>query len=139
MRQLTIMVVDDDPDDIDLFKEFLAEVDNSYQLIIANDGEDALRQLRINGIDPDVIFLDYNMPLMNGMRCLVALKEDPLLKNIPVVMHSTTLPEEDVAFCKNLAVKVLPKQVVFANAVHELNNIPLEVRSKQSVIIRKAI
>ena len=129
------MVVDDDPDDIDLFKEFLSEADNGCHLITANDGVDALRQLRTTGIDPDVIFLDYNMPLMNGMRCLVALKEDPLLMDIPVVMHSTTLPEEEVAFCKKLSVKVLPKQVVFAKAVYELNNILSEIRSRQSVIV----
>ena len=134
MKQLTIMVVDDDPDDIDLFKDALSEVDDSCRLIVANDGRDALRLLTDKGIDPDVIFLDYNMPVMDGMRCLAALKEDPLLKNIPVVMHSTTLPEEDIAFCKAVGAKILIKQVVYASMIRELNNILSEVRSREGVI-----
>src|SRR5882762_1329602 len=139
MRQLTVMVVDDDPDDIELFKDSLSEVDDRCQLIVANDGRDALRQLRdSSSIDPDVIFLDYNMPFMDGTRCLAALKQDPLLKNIPVVMHSTTLPEEDIAFCKALGAKILVKQVVYANMIRELTIILSEVRSWESVPRQKA-
>ncbi|SHG78424.1 CheY chemotaxis protein or a CheY-like REC (receiver) domain [Chryseolinea serpens] len=133
MKQLTIMVVDDDPDDIDLFKDALSEVDNSCRLIVANDGRDALQQLRGSSLDPNIIFLDYNMPFMNGVRCLATLKEDPLFKNIPVVMHSTTLPEEDIAFCKGLGAKILVKQVVFASMIRELTKILSEVRSRESV------
>ncbi|AYB34913.1 response regulator [Chryseolinea soli] len=135
MNQLTIMVVDDDPDDIDLFKDALSEVDDSCRLVVANDGEEALRQLRESSVDPDIIFLDYNMPVMNGIRCLTSLKQDPLLRNIPVVMHSTTLPEEDITLCKDLGAKILMKQVVFTNMIHELNNILSEVRSWEERII----
>ena len=134
MKQLTIMVVDDDPDDIDLFKDALSEVDDSCRVVVANDGKDALRQLTGSGIDPDIIFLDYNMPIMDGMRCLAALKEHPFLKNIPVVMHSTTLPVEDIATCKALGAKILIKQVVYTNMIRELNNILSEVRSWERVL-----
>ncbi|SHG78602.1 CheY chemotaxis protein or a CheY-like REC (receiver) domain [Chryseolinea serpens] len=131
MKQLTIMVVDDDPDDIDLFKDALFEVDDSCRLVVANDGRDALQQLTDNGIGPDIIFLDFNMPFMDGKLCLTALKEDPLLRDVPVVMHSTTFPEEDMAFCKALGAKIFIKQVGYANMIQELSNILSEIRSRE--------
>jgi CheY-like chemotaxis protein len=86
-----IVVVDDDPDDIDLFKEAISETGSSYKCYVANNGKDLLLQFASGSIDdPDIIFLDVNMPEMNGWECLMKLKGDRKLRDIPVLMYSTS-------------------------------------------------
>jgi CheY-like chemotaxis protein len=65
-----VMLVDDDEDDIDIFREALKEVDIEIELITANNGQDALDLVLEKKVMPDHIFLDINMPLMNGIDTL---------------------------------------------------------------------
>lgn len=90
------MLVDDDKDDADLFCEALASVDPSIDCEFAGNGETALTMLNATLKEkPDVIFLDLNMPVMNGWACLENLQKNEFLKDIPVVIYSTsTRPEE---------------------------------------------
>lgn len=91
-----ILLADDDDDDISLFSEALTLVDSSIQCEFAVHGEDALTILTTgSNKKPDVIILDLNMPVMNGLECLQILKEDKFLKEIPVVMYSTSSNQED--------------------------------------------
>ena len=85
----SIFLTDDDPDDQMLFQEALAEADNSITYSFASDGVDALAKLDIGPI-PDLLFLDVNMPRMNGIECLLEIRKSEKLKNIPVVMYSTS-------------------------------------------------
>ena len=91
-----LMIVDDDEDDRDLFCEAVKEIDIEMECITAINGEDALHKLK-NDLPylPDYIFLDLNMPRMNGVNCLAEIKKDPQLKNIPVVMYSTTAYDKE--------------------------------------------
>ena len=84
------LLVDDDPDDTDLFEEALKNIDNDVEFYSAQDCSDVLSQLKVQKIAPEIIFLDINMPEMNGWDCLAALKNDPQLRNIPVLMYSTS-------------------------------------------------
>jgi len=87
----TILLVDDDHDDQLLFKEALSEADNSIVYHAAFNGIDALEKLNSGEIKiPDLIFLDVNMPKMNGIDCLKELKKADNLKKIPVLMYSTS-------------------------------------------------
>ena len=71
-------LVDDDADDVSIFKEILREVNPSIALVSAADGQEALKFLKHQQDNyPDVIFLDLNMPRMNGKECLSELKKDP--------------------------------------------------------------
>lgn len=91
MTSKKIMIVDDDEDDVDFFCEALNDIDSSHDCLTATDGEDALQQLR-NTIKepPDCLFLDINMPKMNGKTCLRKIKSDSVLKTIPVVIYTTS-------------------------------------------------
>jgi CheY-like chemotaxis protein len=64
----------------------------------AEDGEDALKQLRSPAQLPDYIFLDLNMPGMDGTQCLSELKKDTKLKDIPVIIYSTSGYRKDMDF-----------------------------------------
>ncbi len=91
------MIVDDDADDCEFFCEAVTEINSSNECLMAQDGKDALKTLR-SGIKqlPDFIFLDLNMPLMNGKSCLKELKNDVKLKNIPVIIYSTSSHPKDI-------------------------------------------
>ncbi len=84
------LLADDDQDDTDLFHEALRNIDQSIELYSAQNGKEALKKLTQQQADPEIIFLDINMPEMNGWDCLVNLKKNHQLKDIPVVMFSTS-------------------------------------------------
>lgn len=93
---MTILYADDDRDDRDLMTEALNEIDPSISCQIAADGQELLNMLHKNSELPDYIFLDINMPVMNGRECLIALKKDKRLREIPVVIYSTTVNNSEV-------------------------------------------
>jgi CheY-like chemotaxis protein len=90
-------IVDDDIDDQQFLIEALVENNPFSQCFTACDGEEAITQLR-NAIvpTPDVIFLDLNMPRLNGKQCLVMLKNSPSFQHIPVVIYSTTSNKQEI-------------------------------------------
>jgi len=84
------LLVDDDQDDTELFLEALRNIDQSIELYSAPNGKEVLKILSQRQVDPEIIFLDINMPIMDGWDCLVNLKKNDQLKHIPVVMYSTS-------------------------------------------------
>jgi CheY-like chemotaxis protein len=92
-----IFLADDDEDDCMLFEDALREVSATTALRTANDGAELMDILE-NKIPPtpDVIFLDLNMPKKNGFECLAAIRNTDKLKNIPVVIFSTSGEEEAI-------------------------------------------
>ena len=91
-----IYLVDDDADDREFFEEALKELSIPTQLTTAQDGVElmaALEEAVIGPPPPHVIFLDLNMPRKNGFECLQEIREHPKLKNIPIVIFSTTANE----------------------------------------------
>lgn len=95
--QRVFFIVDDDIDDQDLFIEAVNEVDSSIQCISASDCEQALDLLKNKKIAiPDMIFLDLNMPRVNGKQCLAELKKQAHLRDIPVIIYSTSSEEKDI-------------------------------------------
>lgn len=97
------MIVDDDDDDIELFCEALREIDQKIQCISAANGEEALNKLsKEDALLPDYIFLDLNMPRLNGKQCLRRLKNSLKLRDIPVIIYTTSKLKEDVEETKQL-------------------------------------
>lgn len=88
--EINVFLVDDDRDDREIFIEALAEVDTSCNCITADNGEDAIRKLHTGSIVPNYIFLDLNMPKMNGRECLLEIKSIKRLAEIPVIIYSTS-------------------------------------------------
>jgi CheY-like chemotaxis protein len=88
-KPVRILLVDDSHSDRMLFREILKEIDPALIFYSANDGVDAIMLLTEDGAElPDVIFLDVNMPRMNGIETLEAIKKYEHLKHIPVIMFS---------------------------------------------------
>lgn len=96
MDKKIFMIIDDDEDDRYFFKEALTEMLSSTLCLEANDGVEALELLRKAEHLPDFIFLDMNMPRMDGRECLKELKKDVKLNNIMVIMYSTSFSEQSI-------------------------------------------
>ena len=101
-KNSTVFLVDDDMDDQEIFALALAEVDNSIACVMAKNGMDALTQLRESRFRPDCIFLDLNMPRMNGKQCLKEIKSHADLTMIPVIIYSTSSETRDIEETKAL-------------------------------------
>jgi len=88
---MTILLVDDDEDDRELFVEATKEVDNTITCLSASDGMEALVFLRDDQHEvPDFIFLDLRMPGITGEECLIEIKKEPRLAAVPVIVYTTS-------------------------------------------------
>lgn len=97
-----LLVVDDNPGDVHLVIEALKRTRTRYHINIVEDGDAALAFLQRQGMyatapRPALILLDLNLPRMHGHEVLVALKGDPELQSIPVVIVSTSSDERNIA------------------------------------------
>ncbi len=100
-RPIQILMVEDNPDDIELTMEALKDAKVGNILNVVKDGEEALAYLRGEGrfqgsSRPDLILLDLNMPKKDGREVLKEIKSHPSLKRIPVVILTTSQAEEDI-------------------------------------------
>jgi CheY-like chemotaxis protein len=93
-----ILVVDDSCADVRLLREAVQEQGIVADLLTVEDGEQALAYLA-NGPRPDLVLLDLNLPRVDGREVLTAMKDDPELRAIPVIVLSTSSSPGDVAEC----------------------------------------
>ncbi len=93
-----ILVVDDSCADVRLLREAVQEQGIVADLLAVEDGEQALAYLA-NGPRPDLVLLDLNLPRVDGREVLTAMKDDPELRAIPVIVLSTSSSPGDVAEC----------------------------------------
>ncbi|MES2649250.1 MAG: response regulator [Bacteroidota bacterium] len=90
-HSFTILLVDDDPDDIELVREIVRKLHPGITCLAAENGLVAIEMLRV-GLNslPNLVILDLMMPVLNGEQFLEKMKVDPLLKQIPVIVWSTS-------------------------------------------------
>jgi CheY-like chemotaxis protein len=98
---IEILMIEDSVDDIEITMEALKDAKVRNNLAVVRDGIEAMAYLRGQGEykdapRPDVIFLDLNMPRMDGRQVLEQIKSDPDLQNIPVVVLTTSEADEDI-------------------------------------------
>ena len=98
----SILLVDDDADDQLLFHEAIHGIDSSIRLETADNGKHALNKLRSAILLPDLIFVDLNMPLVNGFEFISALKKEDALAHIPVVAFTTSTNPLDATRARRL-------------------------------------
>ena len=106
-RLPNLLIIDDDHDDIFLMKETLESVKLKINVFAVNDGEEALSFLRKeppfeDKPTPDLIFLDLNMPKVDGKTVLGQVKKDPVLKSIPVVILTTSEDSLEIKQCYDM-------------------------------------
>lgn len=117
---MVVLCIDDDRDDTDFFREALKSVDPEAQCLTANDGLTALKILR-SETQPDVIFLDINMPRMSGKEVLVQIKKSYKLSQIPIIIYSTSiLPREAEDYRKLGAHDIVKKLAKFKHLCNAL-------------------
>jgi chemotaxis family two-component system response regulator Rcp1 len=102
VRAITVLMVEDDPDDVYLTQEALRAGRLRIDLPVVNDGVSAMQYLRgeneyAHQPRPDLVLLDLNLPRMDGREVLTEIREDPALTDIPVVILTTSQAEEDIA------------------------------------------
>jgi CheY-like chemotaxis protein len=98
---MTILYVDDDPDDRQIFAEAVKSINDGIECAMAQDGLDALSYLGTHEL-PDIIFLDINMPLMDGKTCLTEIRGTKETAGIPVVIFTTSNNPAERTECENL-------------------------------------
>ena len=92
----SIMIVDDDADDIELFCETLFDINPGIHCLTAKNGQEALLALKKKDFLPDLIFMDLNMPRMTGKQCLAEIKKSELLHTIAVIIYTTSKIKDDI-------------------------------------------
>lgn len=122
MHELKLLIVDDDEDDRYLFSRALKNVGVSFSLISAENATEALNLLR-NDLPstPDIIFLDINMPGMDGIECLAEIKRIRGLEAVKVIMLTTSNQESDIARCSALGADYWVKPNTTAALAARLN------------------
>ncbi len=100
-KVIDVLLVEDDPGDVLMTREAFGDNKVANRLAVVSDGVSAMEYLRREGRyadapTPDLVLLDLNLPRMDGREVLQALKEDPVLRRIPVVVLTTSESEEDV-------------------------------------------
>jgi CheY-like chemotaxis protein len=94
---LNLLLADDDADDCMFFNEALKELPIDSSLKTVDDGEQLMNLLQANPERlPDILFLDLNMPRKTGYQCLSEIKLNDKLKQLPVIIYSTSLNHEVV-------------------------------------------
>jgi CheY-like chemotaxis protein len=94
-KEIVFFLVDDDADDRLIFTMALGCLHSKIECITAKDGEEALEMLKNETFTPDFIFLDLNMPRVDGKECLVQIRKMERLQKVPVYIYSTSLQEKD--------------------------------------------
>jgi CheY-like chemotaxis protein len=93
----TILIVDDDYDDLLIFFDAVSEIDARLQCKAMSNGFDAMRSLSANqSVLPDLIFLDMNMPKLTGKAFLSEIKQSANLQHIPVIIYTSSRFQKDI-------------------------------------------
>jgi CheY-like chemotaxis protein len=128
-----ILLVDDDPNDIELVLIALREHNLANKIVVAQDGTEALDYLyrrgqfsdRTSG-NPVTVLLDLKMPKVDGLEVLRQIKNDPALETIPVVMLTSSRHEQDMVKSYKLGVNAyVVKPVIFEEFVRVVRQIGL--------------
>lgn len=109
--QIDILLVDDDPNDVDLDLHALRTHNLANAIHVARDGEEALEYLFCTGryadrpaIPPGVVLLDLNLPKVNGLEVLKQIRASPILNSLPVVILTSSAEQRDIVESYNLGV-----------------------------------
>jgi CheY-like chemotaxis protein len=129
MRPVEILLVEDNPADVRLVAESLAELNINNHLTVIPDGVQALAYCRREGVyahaaRPDLVLLDFNLPKCDGREVLARLKQDDQLKSIPVIVLTTSKAADDVAKAHELKANCfIAKPVDFRGFLEVMRNI----------------
>jgi CheY-like chemotaxis protein len=90
-KPFRILLADDDDDDAFLFREALEEIPLKTELSVASNGMELMNAVNSKTYKPDIIFLDMNMPVKNGLECLEEIRIKPGFESLPIIILSTSI------------------------------------------------
>lgn len=123
MKYCNVIIIDDDEDDREILLQAINDVCPSASCTLYNDSENALQELINETVCPDAIFLDINMPKLNGIEFLELIKTIDYLKEIAIIIYSTT-PLIEVSKSKLLKVSgLLEKPDSYGHLVEDLRKV----------------
>jgi len=131
---IDILLVEDDPDDIELTKKAFESGEITNRLRIVRDGQEAIDYLLNKGVyenedeysKPGLILLDIKLPKLSGIEVLKKIKSTPELKRIPVIMLTTSRQDQDIlASYDNHANSYIEKPVEFSVFIKTIKNVGL--------------
>jgi CheY-like chemotaxis protein len=121
---MVVLNVDDDQEDREFFCDALREIDSTITCLVAGSGMNALSLLSEATVLPDYIFLDINMPMMDGKQFLKILKTIPEFRSIPVIMYSTSTDTREIKECYKLGAEdFLIKPHSYEKLVNDLTSV----------------
>ncbi len=123
-RALSILLVEDDPDDIELMHDALRDNNIQFNLETIKQGDAVLPYLESAETHPDVIVLDLNLPKMHGREVLKSIKASPAIAHIPVIILTTSSAKKEMDYCiQNGATQYLIKPVTIEGFNHTVTSI----------------
>jgi CheY-like chemotaxis protein len=135
---IVLLLVEDDPGDVTMTREALSEAKVLHDLHVVDNGEAAIAFLRqeppyTDAPRPDLIFLDLNLPRMDGREVLALVKSDESLRRIPLVVLTTSDSQDDIARSYDLHANAYVTKPVglesFLTAVQQIDHFFLAVAS----------
>jgi CheY-like chemotaxis protein len=86
---MKILFIDDDLDDLEMFSDVIKRIGSEYKFCMATDGQEGLNMLKLDV--PNIVFLDINMPKLDGRKVLELIRHDPALNDVRVCILSTSI------------------------------------------------
>jgi len=129
---MRILLIDDDRDDQLLFCEAVEKIDSGLPCDVADNGEQGIAKLRAYPEGSILIFLDINMPIMNGWDTVGAIRQDEKLRHCKVIMYSTSSHPSDKERAAKLGAGFLSKSNTFEKMVLALQEVIKQALLEQS-------
>jgi CheY-like chemotaxis protein len=144
MAKVNIHIAEDDKDDFLMLKEAIEEVLPKFNIDHSKNGRELLESIT-TGLEPDLIFLDLNMPIKNGIECLTEIRRILQLQLVPVIIYSTSSHFEDIDACyKNGCTLYMVKPTSFRDLVRQIKKVffriglpKVQLADKETFVVQK--
>ncbi len=137
MNNLNILLIEDDMIEVMKLNRVITTLRLNHKITEVNNGEDALNLLKQNGMLPDIILLDLNMPKVNGIEFLKILKVDERLKYIPTIVLTTSNNQRDLLECFKIGIAgYVLKPLKYEDYVYKIEKL-LAYWSINELIVKK--
>jgi DNA-binding response OmpR family regulator len=119
--ETNVLIIDDDQDDCDLFCDAVKHIDASVHCEQVLSAKGAFALFRDADYKPDFIFLDLNLPMFDGKKCITEFKKIDALKDVPIIVYTTSKRELDIDETRELgAVHFITKPNTFTELCAEI-------------------
>ena len=126
MNKLFILLVEDDPDDVELMRQALKDNEIDYDIEIINQGDKVIPHLEMCNKFPDVVVLDLNLPKLHGREVLTRIKSSMQFSSVPVAILTTASSKVERDHCLNLGADVF---ITKPSSVQGFNNMVASILS----------